>query len=196
MGRLYGAVIETLAAAVFLVPVFLIGRRYLFRAGQRSGLYTLFGLYLAAVLALVGFPNLMTLNIDLTVNFIPFLDMIPDFKNACLNVLLFVPFGAFLPILWSSFRSLRRTALTGLAVSCVIELAQLFTFRTTDINDLITNTLGAVLGFCIAGKFTRNFSTHTAAADGRDFYTICGLVAGIMFFLQPYTAMLLWDIIL
>lgn len=148
------------------------------------------------MLVLVGFPNLMTLNIDLSVNIIPFLDMIPDFKNACLNVLLFVPFGIFLPALWSGFRSLRRTVLTGLAVSGVIELAQLFTFRTTDINDLITNTLGAALGFCIAKEFTQNFSTHTAAADGRDFYTICGLTAGIMFFLQPYASMLLWNIIL
>lgn len=196
MGRFYSAVIETLAAAVFLIPVFLIGHRRLFREGQKIGLYTLFGLYLAAMLALVGFPSLMTLNIDLSVNIIPFLDMIPDFKNACLNVLLFVPFGIFLPILWSSFRSLRRTVLTGLAVSGVIELAQLFTFRTTDINDLITNTLGAALGFCIAKKFTQNFSIHTAAADGRDFYTICGLVAGVMFFLQPYASMLLWSIIL
>lgn len=196
MGRLYSAVIETLAAAVFLIPVFLIGHRRLFREGQKIGLYTLFGLYLAATLALVGFPNLTTLNIDFPVNIIPFLDIIPDFKNACLNVLLFVPFGVLLPILWSSFRSLRRTALTGLAVSGVIELAQLFTFRTTDINDLITNTLGAALGFCIAKGFTQNFSTHTAAADGRDFYTICGLTAGIMFFLQPYASMLLWNIIL
>ena len=196
MGRLYSAVIETLAAAVFLIPVFLIGHRRLFREGQKIGLYTLFGLYLAATLALVGFPNLTTLNIDFSVNIIPFLDIIPDFKNACLNVLLFVPFGVLLPILWSSFRSLRRTALTGLAVSGVIELAQLFTFRTTDINDLITNTLGAALGFCIAKGFTQNFSTHTAAADGRDFYTICGLTAGIMFFLQQYASMLLWNIIL
>ena len=169
MGRFYGAVIETLAAAVFLVPVFLIGGRRLFRAGQKIGLYALFGLYLAAMLALVEFTNLMTLNIDLAVNIIPFLDMLPNFKNACLNVLLFIPFGIFLPALWSGFRSLRRTVLTGLAVSGVIELAQFFTFRTTDINDLITNTLGAALGFCIAKGFTQSFSTHTAAADGRDF---------------------------
>ena len=31
--------------------------------------------------------------------------MINDFSNACLNVLLFVPFGFFLPVLWKEFRN-------------------------------------------------------------------------------------------
>ena len=49
-----------------------------------------FGFYFTAVLALVGFPNIASLKIDFTVNVIPFLDMVSDSINACLNVLLFV----------------------------------------------------------------------------------------------------------
>ena len=41
-----------------------------------------FGLYLTAVLSLVGFPNIMSLKVELTVNIIPFVYMIDDFVNA------------------------------------------------------------------------------------------------------------------
>ena len=59
--------------------------------------YLIFGFYLAVVLALVGFLNITMLQMELTVNLIPFIYMLSDFVNACLNVLLFVPFGFFLP---------------------------------------------------------------------------------------------------
>ena len=70
--------------------------------------YMVFGFYLTAVLALVGFPNIMSLKVELTVNIIPFVYMIDDFVNACLNVLLFVPFGFFLPVLWKEFRNAKK----------------------------------------------------------------------------------------
>ena len=196
MYRFFDMGLEAGVAAVILVPLFLVVNRIYFHDLGRTVGYLIFAIYLACVDAVVGLPCITYIRLDFNYNFAPFLYMFSDYRSSLLNVLLFVPFGIFLPILWSSFRSLRRTVLTGLAVSGVIELAQLFTFRTTDINDLITNTLGAALGFCIAKGFTQNFTTHTAAAEGRDFYTICGLVAGVMFFLQPYVSMLLWSIIL
>mgnify|MGYP002852871955 CR=1 FL=1 len=67
-----------------------------------------------------------------------------------LNVLLFVPIG-FLAA-WASrhYESLLRSFIFGLGVSAVIELSQMFTaLRATDIDDLITNTIGAVLGYLI-----------------------------------------------
>ena len=76
------ALIEMLAAAVFIVPVLVIENRLCFHSWKRTALYILFGLYLGAVLALVGFPSLTTLRVDFTVNLIPFLDLVPDFKNA------------------------------------------------------------------------------------------------------------------
>lgn len=82
MYRFYMALIEMLAAAVFIVPALVIENRLCFHSWKRTAFYILFGLYLAAVLALVGFPNLTTLRVDLTVNLIPFLDLAADFKNA------------------------------------------------------------------------------------------------------------------
>ena len=193
MYRFYMALIEMLAAAVFIVPALVIENRLCFHSWKRTAFYILFGLYLAAVLALVGFPNLTTLRVDLTVNLIPFLDLAADFKNACLNVLLFVPLGVLLPMLWGRFRSAKRTVLAGLAVSFAIEFSQIFTFRTTDVNDLITNTAGAALGFLLVRRLTCRFSRHVVTgSSARDFYIVTASVVLIMFFLQPYISNALW----
>ncbi len=197
MFRIYSVLIEILAAAVFIIPIMVIYNRIFFHSGKRTVVYTVFGLYFSAILGLVGFPSIKSLNIDFSVNLIPFIDMIPDFVNACLNVLLFVPFGFFLPILWSRFRSMKDTALMGLLTSGVIEISQIFTFRTTDINDLITNTVGTMIGYyiaqCLTGKFTKRMVSDS---KDRDFYIICISVGLIMLFLKPMISSLFWEMVL
>ena len=47
------------------------------------------------------------------------------------------------------FESFLRVFLTGLGMSLVNELLQLFTFRAVDIDDLLMNTLGAAAGYLI-----------------------------------------------
>ena len=78
---------------------------------------------------------------------IPFADMIRGPVDMVLNILLFVPMGVFLPLLYREFDRLRRIALAGFLVSFSVEAAQMFGSGATDINDLITNTLGACLGY-------------------------------------------------
>jgi len=60
-----------------------------------------------------------------------------------------VPLGIFLAALWPTMRSWKRIALAGFCFSLAIELSQLFTNRGTNIDDLIANTLGAVLGYVL-----------------------------------------------
>ncbi|WP_410587593.1 VanZ family protein [Amycolatopsis sp. lyj-23] len=75
------------------------------------------------------------------------------FQQACLNVLLFVPLGVFARILWR--RGLTGTALIGFAASLFIELTQLtanfgtapHVYRIFDVDDLMNNTFGAVVGW-------------------------------------------------
>lgn len=197
MFRIYSVLIEILAAAVFIIPIFAIYNRLFFHSGKQTVIYSLFGLYFSAILGLVGFPNVKSLTIDFSVNLIPFIDMISDFVNACLNVLLFVPFGLFLPILWSKFRNIKDTILMGLLTSCIIEISQIFTFRTTDINDLITNTVGTIIGYYVAQYITGKFIRHIVSdSKDRDFYLICVSVGLIMFLLQPFISSLLWDMVL
>lgn len=59
---------------------------------------------------------------------------------------MFIPFGAFLPIYFGRFWKMSTTVLAGAFMSFTIEVLQLFTFRLTDIDDLIMNTLGTLLG--------------------------------------------------
>lgn len=89
-------------------------------------------------------------------NFIPFVGMIDMLKdgisryaivNILGNVLMFAPVGFFAPILYQKYNSLGKTALVGASISLLVEFSQMFLARGTDTDDVILNTLGAVLGY-------------------------------------------------
>lgn len=80
---------------------------------------------------------------------IPFVDMIRGPVDTFLNVLLFVPLGLFLPLLYEKFDRIGRIAAVAFLISLSVEIAQLFESGASDINDLITNTVGACLGFAV-----------------------------------------------
>ncbi len=66
-----------------------------------------------------------------------------------LNILLFMPFGFLLPTIWPQFRKMKNTVFAGFFFSLAIELNQLLNNRITDIDDLFTNTLGAIIGYVL-----------------------------------------------
>ena len=72
-----------------------------------------------------------------------------------LNVILFIPLGFFLPFLYKKYNRLANIVLAGFLISLSIEFVQMFDIRTTDINDLIANTLGTYLGFSIYKTFKK-----------------------------------------
>lgn len=196
MYRIYSMLIEIMAAAIFIVPIWCMYNKLCFHSWKRTIAYMVFGFYLTAVLALVGFPDIISLKINFTVNFIPFIDMVSDFINACLNILLFVPFGFLLPILWENFRNVKRVAFMGLITTFFIEISQIFTFRTTDINDIITNTVGTMIGYYIARRITGSFTKRVLLnSKMSDFYVICSSVGVIMFLFQPFVSSLLWEMV-
>lgn len=65
------------------------------------------------------------------------------------NIILFIPFGFFLPIVWKSKRKLYKTALISFGLTFSIEFFQYFIGRFSDIDDVLTNLLGAILGYGI-----------------------------------------------
>ena len=69
--------------------------------------------------------------------------------DTTLNVLLFLPLGVFLPILYAEFDGIRKIALCAFALSLAIELTQMFGLGITDVNDLMTTTAGACLGLSL-----------------------------------------------
>lgn len=66
-----------------------------------------------------------------------------------LNIIMFMPFGFLVPLIWKPSRKLSGTVLLGFEFSLLIEFLQLFNRRATDIDDLLMNTLGALLGFLL-----------------------------------------------
>jgi glycopeptide antibiotics resistance protein len=77
-------------------------------------------------------------------------------KNLVGNIILFIPLGFFVPIIYRNMNKFNYTLFLGLCVSVFIEIAQ-FTIdyltkypnHTSDVNDVILNIVGLILGFMI-----------------------------------------------
>ncbi len=148
-------VVGTFAAAIPLLVLFVLLHFTYFRDLRRTVLSAHFALYLCAVFEAVGFPSVKDFHLDWTLNLVPFVGLVDDLPNALLNVLLFLPLGLLLPLIWERFQKARYTLLYGLSLSACIELMQLFTYRTTDVDDLLTNLAGTCLGWLIAKGLLR-----------------------------------------
>jgi len=78
-----------------------------------------------------------------------------------LNILMFVPFGVLLPLVWPRTGTAGRVFIASLVASLAIELTQLAewialgNYRTVDVNDLIANSAGGLLGFAALRVMTR-----------------------------------------
>lgn len=68
--------------------------------------------------------------------------------DAIVNILMFIPLGVLLPILWRKV-TLLKTTFIGFACTVFIEIIQGFLNRNSNIDDVITNTVGAVLGYVL-----------------------------------------------
>lgn len=89
-------------------------------------------------------------------NLVPFVNMfVYSSKSALLmnhvgNIAMFIPSGIIIPVLYKRLNRFWKVVLTGAGISLVIELLQLpFSARTSDIDDLILNTLGVMTGYGI-----------------------------------------------
>lgn len=183
--------LEAGVSALVLVPLFLVlNWRHVHNLGRTIG-YIVFAVYLSAVDSVVGLPSILYVRFHLNVNLRPFAYMFSDFTSL-LNVALFLPLGVFLPLFCKHFRKLYRTLLFGFGTSLLIEVLQIFTFRATDVNDLMTNTLGTLLGWCI-GRVVLWICPDTVPQwERREIYLVCGITFGVMFFVQPFLAETAW----
>lgn len=73
----------------------------------------------------------------------------PFFINFLGNIIMFMPIGFMLPLLWSKFDRWYMAFLSGFFTSLFIELVQLSQSRSSDIDDILLNTTGAILGFLL-----------------------------------------------
>ncbi|MFI1422338.1 VanZ family protein [Streptomyces sp. NPDC020731] len=126
---------------------------------RRALLQLAAAVYAAAVLSLTVFPLNVTWGEYANqtpwieqINFIPLLTaditMVP-------NVIMLVPAGFLLPLLFRNATSASRVTLVTAAVSLSVEAAQLLSYivlnngRSVDVNDLLANTLGGLVGYAL-----------------------------------------------
>lgn len=191
MNRLYSALPEALTASVFLIPYLLYCKKKHNTSVLHTLLLTLLAVYLSTVYAIAGLPSVLYVRYQPNLNLTPFLYMFSDRTTSLLNVFLFIPLGFFMPVLWEKFRKIHRTVLCGFLISCCIEFLQIFTYRATDINDLITNTLGTLAGF-ILGMMIQKIIRHLLALSSSvSLHNILAAVFCTMFFLKPLLEQLL-----
>lgn len=125
-----------------------------------------FGVYLLILVQLIVFKYpvyFSTVNSLLTLsngNYLPFRTILgylggePSWRiaidNLLGNILLFIPMGIFLP---SLFRTITGKGIFAVALgfSVALEISQLFFIGTPDIDDVILNTFGAILGYGVFG---------------------------------------------
>jgi glycopeptide antibiotics resistance protein len=153
-----------LFAAYLATLVYLIayqGRRL---SAPRFAILTAFVIYLLAVLNLVLFPiqarigNPYSENLWV-INAIPILTA--DLHSFLSSMILMVPLGVFLPLLLPTSSSIKTIARQTFKLSLAIELTQFLTnvilgsARLPDVNDVIANTLGGVLGYLLFKQMSR-----------------------------------------
>lgn len=88
------------------------------------------------------------------INLVPFVSLFdyPEFRSALLNLIgnttMFIPIGVIWPIVYQKLDSPAKVITAGIGFSLCIELLQLpFYDRVTDIDDLILNSIGYLIGY-------------------------------------------------
>lgn len=185
MYRFLSVCCDAAAGAVVLLPIFVILHRRRWHDVSKAAAYLLFTLYLCGAYGAAGLPGFHNLRYRPRINLQPFAYMFSDYRSSLLNVIFFLPLGFLLPMIWKRFRPIWKATLFGLGTSAFIEILQLLTPRATDINDLMTNTLGAFVGCCAARLLQWVFPCLRPENDSRDVYWLSGLAIGVMFLFYP-----------
>ena len=133
--------------------------------------FTVFYIYICFVIKYTLFPIIIDPyissifskenNILSGINLIPIVKLTRyDVKTSVLNIIMTIPFGIGIPVLRKKKTGVKSIFLIGLAFSCTIEFLQFIEIsltrifiRVADINDVIFNVTGTLLGFYIYKAF-------------------------------------------
>ncbi len=110
------------------------------KKGYRLIAWLLFGLYIILMVYFLFFAESMGRNLSR--------EHYHYNENPFGNVLAFVPFGLFFPLLSRKNRGFWKVTLISFEVSLLVELIQLVTrVGSCDVDDMILNTLGGMSGW-------------------------------------------------
>ena len=166
---IFAAILFTIIWIIFRVRYYLKNKPI---NKLREVFINLFFIYFLILVNLTIFKyGYLTLDFDIRfyINYIPFVETVKMFTNEFSdihialynvigNILLFIPLGFCIPLFFNKKNKLSKVILYGFIASLTIEVLQIFTpFNTTDIDDIIFNTFGSILGFIIFNIFYRIF---------------------------------------
>ena len=159
--------ISYLYIAIVLLAIWTIYRILVLKKSKdknsfRELIINIFFIYFL-VLIKITICKMDALQIDLNgnkvINYIPLVETIKMFKddgmrfalyNVIGNIILFMPLGFFIPLLFNKKNKISYIVAYGAIISTAIEVIQLQqTYNITDIDDIIFNTLGAILGYLV-----------------------------------------------
>lgn len=131
--------------------------------------FTIFYIYIVKMLEVTQFPIYLSesmranmgQNVLVNANLIPLIQLgLQDLEHSLLNILITIPFGFGLPFITNI--KFKKVIWFGFLTSVTLEILQLFiglgagfTFRVVDINDVIFNTTGVVIGYALFVMFIR-----------------------------------------
>ena len=159
---------ELLFTAVWLAVRMVVWIRQKRIIWKREALLLLMYLNLAVIIRFSFFPrdlvngHIQPLVIDakaafpFRINYVPFVNLLhydsarDMIWNIVGNTAMFIPSGIILPVVYHKLNTFGKVIAAGAFISFLIEVIQLpFTSRVTDIDDLILNTLGVMIGYGI-----------------------------------------------
>ncbi|MCI5825976.1 MAG: VanZ family protein [Arcanobacterium sp.] len=149
-----------LALAGVWVAFFLRAPRESRPRGTQLVAYALFGVYVGVIIFFTFTPFVFdTRTAHFELNLVPVVQSYLMVKYGILrialynligNLLLFVPLGALAPLAFSNMRSWWRVAgVLTTASLCVESLQLIFTVRLFDVDDIILNSVGGVVGYAV-----------------------------------------------
>lgn len=170
---------------------------YLIKSKERLVLYKelsmlIFGIYILCLFQVVTFQDDVSWA---TNNFIPFKEIMRYnitsrlfFKNVLGNMIMFLPFGFFVSFYLKS-EKITLPLFLILIASISIEIVQLLIGRVYDVDDIILNILGGLLGYGIyfilkrIGERLPNFVRKEWFLNTLSILILIGLTTGIVFIL-------------
>lgn len=123
--------IRSISGYVFIIPVLILYFFVLKKSRRKQSVFHIiavfvFCYYLFGILTVTGIGYTSTISFRPKISIIPFCGMISGPIDTILNLVLFVPLGFFLPLLYKKYQHIKNVTLTGFLFSLSIEIVQMF----------------------------------------------------------------------
>jgi len=192
MNSLYGNLKDVLSITwpmLFISLVILVSLRisYLIKHKEEFILYkeVFLLIFILYILCLFQVVTSQDINIYEGNNFIPFSEIFRYeigsryfFKNIIGNVVMFMPYGFFV----GKFASLKNTKLTLfllILASLSIEVTQLLIGRVFDVDDILLNVIGGIIGYIVYRFIDKIYNMLPKILQSKTFLNVLSIIISI-----------------